>query len=261
MRDEIQSGVKSIWFRKQSRSPEEYSTDTQIGFSCKSLALPAGSLGYLKPFEISHTKCFTCCTSSLQSGKKKNVHFKYRSGLLSLRRRHQSEWLTDERRGLINVSWRRWLRLNWPRVSRTGRNIEKERWRGETVSECAGEEWGRGEEEGVKEGESLECWRQFSCRSEREWEKCDMLRTNGGAASHSPGRHGVSAAGNRGLDTIFSSAVSSARPCPSSPFCGAEAVSRTACSWQLWLVVGSASSFSQDVRALLITHVCLVLPC
>lgn len=61
----------------------------------------------------------------------------------------------------------------------------------------------RGEEEGVREGESRE-------RSEREWEKCDILPANGDAASHAPGRRSISAAGHGGLDMTFPSAVACA---------------------------------------------------
>lgn len=94
-------------------------------------------------------------------------------------------------------------------------------------------------------------------------EKCDMLPTNGVAASHTPGRHGSSAAANRGLDMIFSSAVSSARPL-SLIFACLESWSRmlhTECSWHAdlwWVQIQVCAFFSfgwrfrQDVLAFLI---------
>lgn len=68
-----------------------------------------------------------------------------------------------------------------------------------TVTECTGEVGGRCER------------RREPGELKREWEKCDMLPANGDAASHAPDRRSISAAGNRGLDVIFSSAVASAR--------------------------------------------------
>lgn len=123
----------------------------------------------------------------------------------------------------------------------------------------------------VREGESLESLRLFSRRSEREWEKCGMLSTNADEASHTPSRRSGPAAGNRGLDMIFSSAVFSAcLPLSLISACleSCSPASHTACSWQCCLVMGSASSqflllgkvLAKITHAFLIKLTCLITP-
>lgn len=162
-----------------------------------------------------------------------------------------------EKRGLINTGWRRWLRLSWPGLTWMRGKIEKEGWLcvPDHVWVCR---WGwwkrRPETREPEEPEQISAW---------VGEKCDMLPTNGVAASHTPGRHGSSAAANRGLDMIFSSAVSSARPL-SLIFACLESWSRmlhTECSWHAdlwWVQIQVCAFFSfgwrfrQDVLAFLI---------
>ena len=194
-------------------------------------------------------------------GKEKCPFFKkYRSGLLSLCCCRLSAWLEVKKKNKKGGSltpagdggsgWADPVSPGWE-----GKLKKRDGFVCLTMSECVGEDGGRGD------------WRRESLksRSAREWEKSvTCFRPMASQPPTLHGRHGSSAAANRGLDMIFSSAVSSARPL-SLIFACLESWSRmlhTECSWHadLWWVQIQVCAFffflgwrfCQDVLAFLI---------